>query len=72
MGSRKGGAKNRKTILSESEVLDIRRLRVAGVRGTAVAEMFGISTYLVCAIHKRKSWAWLAGSVGVADESIEE
>ena len=45
--------------LSEDDIRLIRRLRAEGVPGTEIGKRFGLSKAVVCAIHKRRNYAWV-------------
>lgn len=47
------------SVLSEMDVLEIRRLRSAGVKRRVVAEQFGVTVFNIKAIDLRKSWKHL-------------
>lgn len=53
------GERSGVALLTEEQVLEIRRLRKAGVRNTDVAKMFGISCPTVSNITSGANWGWL-------------
>lgn len=44
------------TILTESEVKEIRRRRKHGERGNDLAQQYGVSKQTICDINKGRSW----------------
>ena len=57
---RKSGARHHNAKLTEDEVIEIRRLRDAGVMNKEVAEQFDISESTASSIAHRKAWAKVA------------
>lgn len=55
------GVKNTQAILSEHEVVEIRRRGGSGEKHGAIAKDYGITPSNVSAILRRKSWGWLEG-----------
>ena len=55
---RRGTATNT-NILTEDQVREIRRRRASGESGATLSREFGVGADTICAIHKRKNWAWL-------------
>mgnify|MGYP001558947747 CR=1 FL=1 len=53
------GEKHPNHILTEIQVLDIRRFMVQGVKKSDLAHKFGVSKSTIYAIHTRKIWKWL-------------
>jgi DNA-binding transcriptional regulator YiaG len=53
------GERNPNSRLTESDVLEIRKLIAEGMRQQAVADRYGVSNQTVSAIHKRHRWAHL-------------
>lgn len=58
-GTHTRGTRNGRSKLSESEVLEIRRLCSMGVVRTSIAVAHGVSLTAVRSIEDRKIWAWL-------------
>ncbi len=58
-GVRNRGSGNGQSILKESDVLEIRRLRANGTSGTDLAFIYSVSQTAICSIVKRRAWAWL-------------
>lgn len=57
-GTERRGTQINTNKLSEDDVREIRRRRVSET-GVSLAREFGVSTTMICDIHKRRSWTWL-------------
>jgi len=53
------GELSRASKISESDVLEIRRLRESGIPAPTIAKKFGIGASQVYRIEKREKWGWL-------------
>jgi hypothetical protein len=56
---RPAGAAHGEAKLTDAQVIEIRRRRAAGERGTDLAAEFGVSPSLIHLIHARKAWKHL-------------
>jgi hypothetical protein len=50
------GSENGKALLTEADILDIRRQRKAGVRGKDLASRYGVAQQTICSIVKGRNW----------------
>lgn len=53
------GEKNPRAVLTQENVLEIRRRRAQGEPGSLLAEEFNVTQGTVCDIHKRRTWSHL-------------
>jgi hypothetical protein len=54
------GEKNKSAVLTETDVVEIRRLKQAGVSSTELGRRFGVSANTALLITKRKKWSHVA------------
>lgn len=61
-GTMQRGKRNGRCLLSEDDVLEIRRLIADGnMTQPQIAERFGVSRYTICDIKRGKNWSWMTG-----------
>lgn len=60
-GTARRGEKSSFAVLTEQEVIEIRRRADAGARTSDLAQEFGVTPSAISNVRHRHSWAWLGG-----------
>ncbi len=54
--SRLRGSSNPSSVMSECDVVTVKKMLANGVRGTEIAKRFGVSPSAICLINRGKKW----------------